>query len=537
MMLLVASLVLLLGCGGEPTPGDPCEGIDCSDAGHCASEGSIVWCECEDGYEAFGLVCRQSDADADADGDVDEDNDVDTDVDVDIPTITGIDGTGAVTVIEPRPEDQAAWESHGGDRRVASRRVSSAEQVLVVSGTGLDSTTAARAEGEAGQGTITFEVLEPSEDGVRLRFPSGLGISTGEFMLTLETAHGDATALLYLLRGRDGAEGERGPEGEPGASVLDCEGATCTLSYDLAVEGQGTFGSVEATEGAFESLGVETLTVTWNVERPDCPAGYFRETACAHCADIVLCRRNVGGGRIDEIVKVGDFWVDRYEASVWGNADCTGTQYGGAEDNWATVGGSFPYHGSFSTPLYACSVRDVTPSRWLTWFQAQSACAAAGKRLLTNAEWQAAVAGTVDPGSNSADGPCLTGAVGPRITGRAGALPGGAGTCISYWGVEDMIGSLWEWTADWYGQGPNWGPDGRGPDQYFGDGHWNIDPAEWQGERAAHFLAAGLRGGDGNDYGAAGAFAVHLAYAPSASGGDVGFRCAMHSADASGRGR
>ena len=128
--------------------------------------------------------------------------------------------------------------------------------------------------------------------------------------------------------------------------------------------------------GTFDTLDVNHLTVAMSIWLPECPSGYERDTGRA---DIVLCTN----GR-DEMVKVGDFWVDRYEASVWSAADCTGTQYGNTDD-WATVAGTFPYHGSFTVPLYACSVTGVTPSRYLTWFQAQAACTASGKHLITNA--------------------------------------------------------------------------------------------------------------------------------------------------------
>ena len=53
--------------------------------------------------------------------------------------------------------------------------------------------------------------------------------------------------------------------------------------------------------------------------------------------------------------------------------------------------------------IFAVSLAGVTPSARITWFQAQAACANAGKRLPTNAEWQVAVAGTPDPGPDNGD--------------------------------------------------------------------------------------------------------------------------------------
>jgi formylglycine-generating enzyme required for sulfatase activity len=43
-------------------------------------------------------------------------------------------------------------------------------------------------------------------------------------------------------------------------------------------------------------------------------------------------------------------------------------------------------------------LRRRAPALYLTWFQAQQACMSVGKRLPTNAEWQAAAAGTPDTG-------------------------------------------------------------------------------------------------------------------------------------------
>jgi hypothetical protein len=246
-------------------------------------------------------------------------------------------------------------------------------------------------------------------------------MGAGAVMLLLALSAGDASAQVFFVQGEDGLPGGAGPDGPAGAPVLDCDGSTCTVHQDLAVAGRGSFESTEADRAVFGSLISDELTVATSIWLPECPSGYTRDRTCEDCEQIVLCVR----GR-DQMVKVGDFWVDRYEASVWENDDCSGTQYVDRDD-WADVAESFPFHGSFDTPLYACSVALSPPSRWLTWFQAQSACAASGKRLLTNAEWQAAVAGTPDSGRCRVSG-------GPRNTGE--------GSCVSLWGAEDMIGNL-----------------------------------------------------------------------------------------------
>jgi len=148
-------------------------------------------------------------------------------------------------------------------------------------------------------------------------------------------------------------------------------------------------------------------------------------------------------------VPVGTFCVDKYEASVWSVPDPTtrnktlvsklrkgtatlgdltsagATQLGCdfSPFNHALFPASFPESGNWAplplsdppTPgIYAASVPSVLPSACITWFQSAQACRLSEKRLLTNAEWQDAAAGTPDPG-NADDGAttCVTNSAGP----------------------------------------------------------------------------------------------------------------------------
>jgi formylglycine-generating enzyme required for sulfatase activity len=239
----------------------------------------------------------------------------------------------------------------------------------------------------------------------------------------------------------------------------------------------------------------------------------------------------------DEMVKVGSFWIDVYEAtlgpeeffsSVQQSPIAHGTCAGPGAPYTTTNGadpypGTFPDNGNWTVPVYACSVIDRVPSRTMTWFQAQQACVLSGKRLCRNDEWQAAATGTPDPGdSPGLDGSCRTNLNGILINGEATG-------CRSRFGVENMIGNLAEWVADWHtapgtdlhalASAGTW-------DVLSDDGLWNvsgtaIDPS---GSNLP-VPAAALRGGDINDASAAGIFALAVDHSPLMFYLAIGARC------------
>ena len=166
--------------------------------------------------------------------------------------------------------------------------------------------------------------------------------------------------------------------------------------------------------------------------------------------------------------EVGPTCVDKYEASIWqippGNTSLLArvkkgkateadllaggaTQLGAAQATEGCTSLEYPdtfrYNGNWTQPLYALSLPNVMPSACVSWFQAEQACALSGKRLITNQEFQRAVAGTPDPNADNGVTDCNTGSVfAPLPTGsRVG--------CLSNWGVYDMVGNLSEMTGDW----------------------------------------------------------------------------------------
>jgi len=166
-----------------------------------------------------------------------------------------------------------------------------------------------------------------------------------------------------------------------------------------------------------------------------------------------------------DAVIAGTVCMDTYEASVWrvpgpttsnkglvkkiqqGKATAGDLTAGGATqlgigftDNYAPCADSGQ---NCTDDIYAVSLPAVPPSANLTWFQAQAACENARKRLPSNAEWQAAVIGTPDPGPDNGSTDCNTASVFVAVA------TGSRSSCKSARGAFDMVGNLYEWVADW----------------------------------------------------------------------------------------
>ena len=237
---------------------------------------------------------------------------------------------------------------------------------------------------------------------------------------------------------------------------------------------------------------------------------------------------------IDSVVS-GTVCMDTYEASVWrvpnattanaglvkkiqkGKATAADLAAGGATqlgigftDDYAPCADSGQ---NCANDIFAVSLPAVPPSANITWFQSQAACKNSRKRLPSNGEWQAAVAGTPDPGPDNGTTDCNTNSAGAAVN------TGSRSSCASSDGAFDMVGNLYEWVADWVPKSTTCGTWSAGVSP-TGDSQC-LAGAATAGEPGAL-----LRGGYFYDGSTAGPLSVYGSYVPSFSFSIVGFRCA-----------
>lgn len=146
--------------------------------------------------------------------------------------------------------------------------------------------------------------------------------------------------------------------------------------------------------------------------------------------------------------------MDIYEASLWERADCAGKQYGVDGDDYPEgfpdevankyTESEFPRQ---TKPIYACSMKGVIPSAFMTANQAALACQNSGKDICEQKVFNFACKGPEDLsfpyGNEWKKGKCNLydnpEAPGKRVT------TGSFSECVSYYGIYDLAGNVREY--------------------------------------------------------------------------------------------
>jgi gamma-glutamyl hercynylcysteine S-oxide synthase len=157
-----------------------------------------------------------------------------------------------------------------------------------------------------------------------------------------------------------------------------------------------------------------------------------------------------------------DYWIDRYP--VTNGAFAAFIEDGGYHDPrwWQPKGWEWVERTGVEAPLFWTKDGDEwwrlrfgreepvpqdEPVQHVSWYEADAYARWAGKRLPTETEWEKACGGRLYPWGDGE--PALDQAnLGHHAARPApiGAYPGGA----SPYGVEQLVGDVWEWTDSWF---------------------------------------------------------------------------------------
>jgi len=182
----------------------------------------------------------------------------------------------------------------------------------------------------------------------------------------------------------------------------------------------------------------------------DCQEAGYTETDCRNAFMVEMPAHSVD---------LDAYKIMRYEV--------TNKQYSQCVKNGTCQGGGYEYQDDAGNILNRLNdeVYANHPVVIVSWFQAEAYCQWIGARLPTEAEWEKAARGTdgrIYPWGNDFD--CKKGNFDDETKLDSYVVPGGE-NCDGFpetspvgsftsgqspYGVYDMAGNVWEWTADWY---------------------------------------------------------------------------------------
>ncbi len=159
--------------------------------------------------------------------------------------------------------------------------------------------------------------------------------------------------------------------------------------------------------------------------------------------------------------KLKDFYIDRYEVTNTRYMEFVKATGHKSPRHW--VGGVIP------------ETKAEHPVVYVTWFDAEQFCAWDGKRLPSEPEWEKGARGADKRdfpwGKKFDKNKGNTPQYGNEDTMSVGSFPSG----VSPYGLHDMAGNAFEWTADWFTPYPG----NNHPDENYGELYRVVRGGSW----------------------------------------------------------
>ncbi|GEM_PF-448270 len=261
------------------------------------------------------------------------------------------------------------------------------------------------------------------------------------------------------MHGSFSASGRDGETSQPGAIVPGISRLRLGFILLLALTMLGCLATgrgAKPTAGAAPTLPVTADTPEVQATRDPktasgeigemiaIPAGPFQMGCDPENNDGLDCNYKSDNGLQLHQVTLDAYQIDKYEVTNASYAQCV------------AAGGCLPLENvsSATRAAYYGNPEYAAYPVIVDWERANAYCAWAGKRLPTEAEWEKAARGATDtrpypwgetsPTCDLANFGGSDGCIGD--TTAVGSYPAGA----SPYGALDMVGNVWEWTADWW---------------------------------------------------------------------------------------